>query len=62
MKEARREREVASSTDDEVSVTPIQTEDKGPGFLEVVWLYLVAQKQKFCPTIEFRPAQNKEGV
>ncbi len=62
MKEAKREREVTSSTDDEVSVTPIPTEDKGPGFLEVVWLYLVAQKQKFCPTIEFRPAQKKEGV
>lgn len=36
-------------------------EEKGPGFIEVVWTYLVAAKRKVCPIIEFNNPQ-KETV
>jgi hypothetical protein len=39
----------------------IHNEDKGPGFIEVVWLYLVSMKQKVCPTIQFRTVRTQEG-
>lgn len=32
---------------------PLPVELKGPGFLELVWEWLVAQKKKICPTIRF---------
>ncbi len=43
---------------EEVLVTP--EKDKGPGFIEVVFEYLVAMKQKTCPTIEIVPTVAKE--
>jgi uncharacterized membrane protein len=42
--------------------TTVEQEEKGPGFIEVIWLYLVAMKQKVCPTIEFNAGRTKEGV
>ena len=37
-------------------------ETAGPGFIEVIWLYLVAMKQKVCPTIEFKTIRRQGGV
>ncbi len=39
-----------------------EKEEKGPGFIEVIWLYLVSMKQKVCPTIEFRTHRTKGGA
>lgn len=62
--ERRRERRlVAEQT---TSTTPsnavAEQEEKGPGFIEVIWLYLVATKQKVCPTIEFKTDHVQGGI
>jgi uncharacterized membrane protein len=47
-----------NSNDDEAE----EKEKRGPGFIEVIWLYLVAMKQKVCPMIEFKAGRKQEGV
>jgi hypothetical protein len=39
-----------------------EEDEKGPGFIEVIWLYLVAMKQKVCPTIKFTAGRAQEGM
>jgi hypothetical protein len=36
-------------------VRPLEeaTEPRGPGFLDVLWVYLVATKKKVCPSVAF---------
>ena len=47
LKERRLKKEEQASAD------VVEKEEKAPGFIEIVWLYLVTTKKKFCPTIEF---------
>lgn len=62
--ERRRERRWAAERASGIasSEATAEKEEKGPGFIEVIWLYLVAMKQKVCPTIEFRAGRAQEGV
>jgi hypothetical protein len=46
------------SNDDEAD----EEEARGSSFTEVIWLYLVAMKQKVCPMIEFKAGRKQEGV
>lgn len=64
LKQHRREqRRAAERTADVASSdAAVEKEERGPGFIEVIWLYLVATKQKVCPTIEFRANRMKEDV
>jgi hypothetical protein len=45
----------SDTTDDEQG-------DRGPGFIEMVCVYLVAMKQKVCPIIEFKSGRKQGGV
>ena len=60
--------QMMTTTDKSVTqkVQPTEAEqtpkkEGGPGFIEVVWTYLVASKRKICPIIEFSNMQ-KEAV
>ena len=65
LKERREEQQLAADLAAGVSSSGsrhFEEEEKSPGFIEVIWLYLVAMKQKVCPTIEFRAGRTQEDV
>ncbi len=39
-----------------------EQEERGPGFIEVIWLYLVAMKRRVCPMITFGADRMQEDA
>lgn len=64
LKERRREEQVAEmlSGDDYFDDDIAENQSKGPGFIEVVWQYLVSMKNKVCVPIYFRSNHPRESI